>query len=233
MHVLGHIRALVAGLAEQGHDMSRFTTLSELVAVDNVKAALRQRNKVRNGSLTEFDARLVMTANHIAKDWLNLSEENVRGLERVYRRIRPTENGLSEKSVAALRQFYDDSNLRLILGLPDRLMREARRGDHGMYKGAVAAQMAVAIEILLSAPFYPADVGKLRIDRNLRYLDGPGKNLYIVIPGRQSATGREQTFVLTRHGSDLVTEYLLNYLPPAVKGSIPWLFREIQVIISM
>ena len=222
--VLGHIRSLVAGLAEGSHDVSRLTSLSELVAVENVKEAIRQRINARGGSLTKYDAEIARTALRIARDWLNVSEEHVHDLERVYRQVRPIGYGLSDKSIAALRQFSGDDNVRLILELPDRLMREARRGDHGLHKATVAAQMAVAIEILLSAPMYPCDVAKLKIHRNLQYLDGPKGNLYIVVPGEQSATGRELTFVLTRHGSDLVTEYLLNYLPPAIKGSVPWLF---------
>ncbi len=223
-HVLGHIRALVASLAEQGYDAGQLASLSEMVTVESVKNAIRHRNNVQQGNLTPHDARLVATAIHIARDWVRAGDQRIKELEGIYRHVRPIERVLSERSVSALRQFTSDDNLRLILELPDRLMQEARRGDHGLYKATVAAQMAVAIEILLSAPMYPADVAKLQILRNLKYLDGPRGNLYIAISGEQSAKGRELTFVLTRHGTELVTEYMLKFLPRSAQDAAPWLF---------
>ena len=222
--ILGHIRSLVASLAEQGYDLGRLASLGEVVAVESVKDAIRHRYDVRQGNLAPYDARLVTTAIEIARDWVRVGDQHVRELKGIYRRVRPIERALSEKSVSALRQFTSDDNLRLILGLPDRLMQEARRGDHGRYKATVAAQMAVAIEILLSAPMYPRDVVGLQIHRNLKYLDGPGGNLYIVIPTEQSAKGRELTFVLNQHGTDLIREYLWEFLPRATDGGVPWLF---------
>jgi hypothetical protein len=69
----------------------------------------------------------------------------------IIRRLAPGRRGLTETNRTRLRYFDDRGNILALLRLPDELMRQARR-HRNLRRGAVRAEMAVAIELLLMAP---------------------------------------------------------------------------------
>ena len=94
-------------------------SLSDLVSVDAVKQAMRYRLKQRNGQVTTFDKLIVNAAIQVARDWVGVDEDTLEEMREVQKKLGPNRLGLSSKSRAALRQFNDEDNQRLILNLPD------------------------------------------------------------------------------------------------------------------
>ncbi len=197
---------------------TRTLVLPEKVDADGIRA------RQRDGPPTEYHAGTIGTAYRIARDWLKLEAGAVAELRDLRSRLNPRRYGLREKNLTALRQFRSEQNLRSILGLPDRLMREAGLGRRGIHRPEVTAQKALAIELLLSAPMHLGDLVRLRTDRNIQYLDGASGPMCIVIPESQSVIHHKQVYVLSQHSRRLVIEYLLKFFPEVRSGFTPWLF---------
>jgi hypothetical protein len=106
----------------------------------------------------------------------------------IIRRLAPGRRGLTETNRTRLRQFDDRKNILALVRLPNELMRQARR-QRSLQRGAVRAQMAVAIEILLMAPVRMFNLTNLDIEQNL-VRPGQGKALHIVI-GAEEVKNRE------------------------------------------
>jgi hypothetical protein len=85
----------------------------------------------------------------------------------IIRRLAPGRRGLTETSRTRLRAFDDDANILVLLRLPEELMRQARR-HRNVQRGAVRAQLAVAVEILLMAPIRMSNLVKLDIEQLVR-----------------------------------------------------------------
>ncbi|MCH8149277.1 MAG: hypothetical protein IH987_15050 [Planctomycetes bacterium] len=180
----------------------------------------------RGGELREYDAKIVRTAYLINRDWLGTDDRDLAKIEALRKQIDCGYYGIREQSLAALRQFESEDNLKLLLGLPDKLMQEARTGDRGGRRATVTAQSALAIELLLAAPMKTGDLVRLRHDRSFNCLDGPSGPLYAVIPKDESAVHKEQAYALPEHTRSLLMECQLRYMPPVQPGVIPWLFPK-------
>jgi integrase len=98
---------------------------------------------------------------------------------KIIRKLSPGRKGLTETNAARLRHFDDEANIDALLALPQELMRQARRHPNPR-RGAVRAQMAAAIEILLMAPIRMRNLVNLDIERHLFRL-GQSVALRIVV----------------------------------------------------
>ena len=73
-----------------------------------------------------------------------------------------------------LRPFNEPENVSVLLALPQELMRQAQR-HRNFRRGAVRAQLAVAIEILLMAPIRMRNLVNLDIEQILSARSGAGR----------------------------------------------------------
>jgi integrase len=98
-----------------------------------------------------------------------------------------------------------------LLTLPIELMRQARR-HRNPQRGAVRAQLAVAIEILLMAPVRMSNLTKLDIERNL-VRPGLGKALQIVISAEEVKNREPLEYPLPPESVDLLERYIREFRP--------------------
>jgi hypothetical protein len=90
-----------------------------------------------------------------------------------------------------LRPFNEKENVSALLALPQELMRQARRHRNAQ-RGAVRAQLALAIEILLMAPIRMRNLVNLDIERDLvRSVRGGALHIVIAAEEVKSRTRSE------------------------------------------
>jgi len=103
---------------------------------------------------------------------------------RWYRKGADHRNAFAQKEIGWLYQ----NGRGVAQDYPEELMRQARR-HRNLRRGAVRAEMAVAIEILLMAPVRMSNLTTLDIEENL-VRPGQGKALHVVV-GAEEVKNRE------------------------------------------
>ena len=143
----------------------------------------------------------------------------------VIRRLASGRSGLTETNRSRLRPFDDPGNVAALLNLPGELMREARR-HRNPKRGAVRAELAVAIEILLMTRVRMRNLVGLDIERNL-VRPGRGKTLYIVIGAEEIKNREPFECPLPPECVDLIELYLREFRPHLTSGGNTALFPRI------
>jgi hypothetical protein len=91
-------------------------------------------------------ADLASSLKAIARHHVRVEPRHLDRMGSIIRRLAPGRRGLTEANRTRLRPFDDRGNILALLKLPDELMRQARR-HRNLQRGAVRAQLAVAIDI--------------------------------------------------------------------------------------
>jgi hypothetical protein len=135
---------------------------------------LRERANKSSGVIN-----IAGTLKAIARHHVGVEQPHLDQMGRIIRRIGPRQQGLTPKNRERLRPLDNAQNVHALLGLPAKLMSLASK-EHRLYKAALLAQTAVAIEILEMTLMRMRNLVGLDIERHLRRVrrDGP---LYIVI----------------------------------------------------
>jgi integrase len=234
------IYQLASALAQSGRDPKTMTGLSDLVAPDAAKAALRvqhERNgRRKTGQLANYARTLINAARH----WLKASEEDIETLRGLGRSITPKVGGMTDKNRARLRQFDNQSAVHRLIGLPglvfDALPPEGRLSP----AQALRAQSALAVAILiLGAPLRIKNLASLQLGVHVletRPL-GAGRSAgtgiggmgitttrHIVLPALEVKNDKDLEFTLPSILCKYLDTYLTRCLPILVRGSSTYLF---------
>jgi hypothetical protein len=109
-----------------------------------------------------------------------------------------------------------------LLRLPPRLMAIATRNRQPRL-GAIQAQLAVAIEILLMAPMRIGNLVSLDLERNL-VRPGHGKTLHIVIEAKDVKNREPLEYPLPAQSVELIDRYIRDFRPRLAPASSTALF---------
>jgi hypothetical protein len=170
------IRSFASALVRKGRNPATLTCLKDLVEIDAFKEGLRFFLD-REGTPTTAIADLASSLKAIARHHVHIEQRHLDQMGTIIRnRLAPGRRGLTEINRTRLRPFDDRGNIIALLKLPDELMRQARR-YRNLQRGAVRAQLAVVVEVLLMAPIRMSNLVKLDIERNLVRL-GQGRALH-------------------------------------------------------
>jgi hypothetical protein len=181
------IRAFASAVILMGRDSATLTCLADLVEMETFKTGLRFFLDGKGGPTTAI-ADLASVLKAIARHHVRVTPDHLDRIGGIIRRLAPGRVGLTETNRTRLRPFDDRGNVGALLNLPAELMRQARQ-HRNPRRGAVRAQLAAAIEILLMAPLRMRNLAKLDIDQNL-LRPGRGRALHIVI-GAEEVKNRE------------------------------------------
>jgi hypothetical protein len=140
-----------SALVRMNRDPSALTSLRNLIEIDAFKTGLRFFLDREGGAPTTAIADLASSLKAIARHHVRVEPHHLDQMGSIIRRLAPGRRGLTEANRTRLRPFDDRGNILALLKLPGELMRQARR-HRNLQRGAVRAQLAVAIEILLMAP---------------------------------------------------------------------------------
>jgi integrase len=205
------IRAFASALVRMGHNPNTITCLGDLVQIEAFKTGLRFFLDREAGQPTTAIADLATTLKAIARHHVRVEPGHLDQIRAIIRRLAPGRRGLTETNRTRLRPFDDRGNIDALLKLPERLMRQARR-HRNLQRGAVRAQMAVAIEILLMAPIRMSNLVKLDIERNL-VRPGLGRGLHIVIAAEEVKNREPLEYPLPPESVELLERYIREFRP--------------------
>jgi integrase len=139
---------------------------------------------------------------------------------------RHRKTGMTAKNKALIRQVSNRKVLRSIVGVPDKLMAQARQyQEHAPVKAAVIAQIAVAVAILTFAPVRLGNLARIRLGENLTRPAGMDQPYWLIFPNYDVKNNVDLEFELDQRLTDLIDEYVEGFRPSLIRGSNePWLF---------
>jgi integrase len=219
------VRAFASALVRMGRDPTTLTSLDDLVQIDVFKSGLRFFLDRASGAPTTAIADLAGVLKAVARHHVRVEPHHLDQMGSIIRRLAPGRRGLTETNRTRLRPFDDRRNILALLNLPDELMRQARR-HRNLQRGAVRAQLAVAIEILLMAPVRMSNLVKLDIEQNL-VRPGQGRALHIVIGAEEVKNREPLEYPLPPESVDLVERYIREFRPHLTSAGNSALFPGI------
>jgi integrase len=129
-------------------------------------------------------------------------------------------SGLTEKNKALLRKFDDPQLVTTLLGLPDRLWRNARRNLAVSKRWFIDLETALAIDILLHVPLRIENLAALKFDEHLHWPQGPGQPALLVIRMEETKNEEPLEFEFETALADRLYAFR-NEIAPAVIGRRP------------
>jgi integrase len=219
---------LAAALVRSGWDPTSIGRLADLVAVGAAEVALKfiwQRNGMRKtGQLHRFALLLVKLAKH----WVKVSPEHLEALRQLRKKVNPGCSGMTPRNPARLRQFDDPVNVTRLVNLPDTIARRVL-AESPTYNGAIRAQSALAIAIVLAAPLRVKNLAGLTLDRHfVRARPGPDATVHLVIPAHEVKNGSALEFELPDAVRRLLDLYVTRFRPLLASGPSAFLFPARQ-----
>jgi integrase len=203
------IRSFASALVLRGRDPSTITSLRDLIEIDAFKAGLKFLIERRGGKSTSAISHLAESLKAIARHHVRHDKEHLDKLGAIIRRLETGRPGLTETNRARLRQLDDLQNLAALLQLPRKLMGIAVR-NRRPHRGAVEAQIAVAIEILTMAPMRIRNLAALDIDKNL-VRTGPNGALHIVVEPKEVKNSEALDYPLPPQSVEMIERYLREF----------------------
>jgi integrase len=205
------IRAFATALVRMGRDPKSLTCLGDLVEIEAFKFGLRFYLDREGSKPTTAIADLASSLKAVARHHVRVEPGHLDQMGSIILRLAQGPRGLTETNRTRLRPFDDRGNVAALLKLPEELMSQARR-HRNLRRGAVRAQMAVAIEILLMAPIRISNLVELDIERNLVRL-GQGRALHIVIAAEEVKNREPLEYPLPPESVALLERYIREFRP--------------------
>jgi integrase len=205
------IRTFASALVLQGRDPGTITSLHDLVAIDALKTGLKFFIERSGGRSTTAIYDFASALKAIAKHHLNLGQPHLDRMAAIMRRLDVGRRGLTKTNRTRLRQLDDPQNALALLRLPCTLIDIATRNPRPK-AGALQAEAAVAIEILLMAPMRISNLARLDLEQHM-IRPGRGKNLHIVLEPEEVKNREPLDFPLPPDSVALIERYLSEFRP--------------------
>jgi integrase len=217
------IRAFASALVLRRRDPATITCLRDLVEIDAYKDGLRFFLERSGGKSTTAIVDLTGCLKAIARHHLKLDNNDLDRLAAINRRLSVGCRALTEKNRGRLRQFDDPDNVAALLGLPHKLIAIASR-KHNPRAGALLAQIAAAIEILIMAPIRLDNLRCLDIEQNLVRSSRRSKELHVVFPASDVKNRQPLDYLLPVPSAALIERYVKEFRLHLASSSCTALF---------
>ncbi len=217
------IRQFASALVESGYSPECITGLADLVDTHAVNAGLTLLWQRAGGVKTTRIHAMAYMLLSIARHWVHADVASIAALKTQCKKLAPKTKGLTSKNRKRLRQFANPASLKALLDLPAQLFAEAARIKPPTVAEARAAQLGLAIEILLVAPLRIKNVAELEVGRTLII---SGKRIaHIVIDAAEVKNDVDIEVPLPPRVAAMVATYMKNYhhllAPPGCKMLFP------------
>jgi integrase len=221
------IRLAASAAVHCGIPIEQLRSLADLVKAATVEKVIRYYLERDQRSLGEarpraFTTNLAYALLNIAKTWVRSTPDELDRLGRMFKSLsRYERRGLTEKNRATVQIALDPATRSRLFDLPAKLMADAETMKCS-YRGAVKAQLAVLIGILLAAPMRAKNLMSLRIGTELiRLANG---EYQITIPEHAVKNRELLEYPLPASVSALVDTYVAKFRPRLIGSEHPWLF---------
>jgi len=212
------IRAFASALVRRGRNPNTITCLQDLVEKEAFKEGLRFFLERHGGKSTSAIADMATALKAIAKHYLRRDSRQLDVMGAIISRLACGRRGLTETNRARLRPLDDPSNAAALLRLPPKLMSIAARNRHPRL-GAIEAQIAVAIEILLMAPLRIGNLVNIDLERNLVH-PGRGKALHLIIEREEVKNREPLEYPLPPQSVELIDRYIREFRPRIASSTV-------------
>ena len=203
-----------------GIEVDRLTSLASLVDPDVFRALLRQRWAEDGRALSAYTHGVAGTLIAIASEWVKAPADAVATLKQLRRKLGSLPSGLTEKNKALLRKFDDVRLCEMLVELPDRLWRQARRDLAKSRRPFIDLQSALAIDLLIHVPLRMENLSSLNFNEHLHWPQGRGKPALVVFRVDETKNDIQLEFEIPKVLADRLQVYR-NEIAPAVTGTRP------------
>ncbi len=219
------IRRFASALVRDGYVINDLTSLSDLVAIENFRRAVRYYHDVWLGEKRASLFEMVSTMVVVAQEYVGIDGDELEELKSIRNRLKCRERGMTDKNRNRLRPLLSPQNQIKFLCLPDKLLKTA--GKKGKtHRSALLVQTALIHEILIHAPLRLANLVNLNINRHIkRVKNGARSQLFIVIPADEVKNQEMLDYELPEPTVRLFDRYMSEYRPLLLKRPEDgWLF---------
>ncbi|MEN3951276.1 site-specific integrase [Iodidimonas sp. SYSU 1G8] len=216
---------LASAAARAGQPVETLTSLASLCDKAVYVAALKRLRTEHGKERSSWLANIAGALLPIARHHVRVGEDAYRLLKAVHKQVTPRGGGLNRKNQHRLAQFTNQHRLNALQALPASTFRRLRRAAPDR-AGALAAQAALAIQLLLDAPMRLANLTGLHRERHLALQqDRKGQPvLRILLQADEVKNRQDLTLPVPADTARLIEEYLTVYHPLIAPAGSPWLF---------
>jgi integrase len=204
-----HLRLAASVLMQDGEDIG---SLADLVKRERFKKVLRYYHNQANREPNAFVITLAKTLIQAAQYYAGATSVEVAELKRLAGNLPALPNDLTDKNKAILRQLESERVRAKLLFLPEQFMAEVAKDLENGRVRFVAAQVAIAIDIVLAALLRPQNLSSLHWQNNFGEPNGPLGQLVLHIAARHTKTKKQ----------DIITE-----VPDELARRLRWYRRRI------
>lgn len=215
-----HLHSAVTAAVAAGADVADLTSLGSLVAPDLFKALLRQRWNEDGRKLSAYTHGVAGTLIAIASEWVKVPPETLASQKTLRRKLGTLPSGLTAKNQALLRKFDDPRLVQMLLDLPDKLWRRARRELATSRRSFIDLQTALAIDLLIHVALRMENLSSLNFEKHFHWLQGRGKPALLLFASDETKNDAPHESEIPVPLADRLHIYR-NEIAPAVTGKRP------------
>lgn len=230
-NIKAHLRQTLDAAVLAGHPRERFKTLADLIDVDLLKVVAKVIIARAEGRVPASLSNILATLQAIARYHVPDSQDAFKRIAAAKQMIKDqlglSKPTMSQKSQRRLDPFQSPENVALVVQLPGRLMKRAKR-DPDTQRAALDAMAAAAISFLLACPaLRMANLADLKRGEDLTRI-AKGKNVSFVVhvapdktKGRQAIDARIEAPLST-----IIDQYLTDFRHQLAADPEDWLFPK-------
>jgi integrase len=201
-------------------EVDRLTSLASLVEPETFRGLLRQLWAQHGRTLSAYTHGVAGTLIAIATEWAKAPADAVATLKQLRRKLGTLPSGMTEKNKALLRKFDDVRLCEMLVELPDRLWRQARRDLAKSRRPFIDLQSALAIDLLIHVPLRMENLSALNFNEHLHWPQGRGKPALVVFRVDETKNDIQLEYEIDKGLADRFLVYR-NEIAPAVTGTRP------------
>lgn len=214
----GALRLIGSALVHSGAvQMEQLTSLSVLLDIEHVRAALRHMRETRaDGKITPAHLNHVWLLRTIAMHWVK-DDDKVGELKLLLANLKKhigesTAPGLTTKNRERLRQFDIPANVDALLALPHRTLRSIRAKPTPTYTDSVRVMYALQISILTFVPIRSKNLNELKLRINLIDVgQGSKRSVRIHLPAATTKTYQDYEAPLPERLFELLDSWIKEH----------------------
>lgn len=226
MRRVENLQRLISGYVLRGGNPATLRTLADLVSLDVVREGLRFHLDRAGGKPSPIMGGIAISVLSVARQWVHIDAEPLEELKRLRRSlITKQDYTMAPETRALLRQFDDEQRLADLLNTPGRVLRQVAGRKRPGRSDLVAAQAALAIQLLLDAPVRSHNLVSIDLDRHvLRFGSGRERRVHLHFPAAEVKNDRELELPLTPETVELLDLYLMKIRPRLMRAPHSFLF---------
>ena len=225
--IVGHFRRYISALHFQGVDLTSISSLEAIVTKEMFQLGMRWFWDRNGGQTSKHIGEIAWSIRCYAIKHLAADDETINFYASAMKRLRVSQDGLSDKNQRAMAQFDDPKMIEALVGLPFKLWTKAERSRNTASTSRrskevqLCIQAAVAIEILIFAPMRISNLQNLRLDQHISWQN---KHAVIHIPRAQVKNDIDLVFKLPLTVSQRIQTYISDWRALYTEGANPYLF---------